>query len=134
MDLDRKDFGENFLWGAAQAAYQTEGAWDIDGKGESVWDHFVHQKGKIERNETGDIATDFYHHYEEDLENLKKLNFKHFRFSISWPRILPKGTGEINPKGIEFYHKVIDKCRFWKNKEAGLIEKWWIGFRNIPKC
>lgn len=71
---------------------------------------FCTSKGKIERGETGDIATDFYHRYEEDLENLKKMNFKHFRFSISWPRILPKGTGEINPKGVEFYHKVIDKC------------------------
>lgn len=110
MEFTKNDFGNDFFWGAAQASYQTEGAWNIDGKSESVWDKFAHTKGKIERNENADIATDFYHKYEEDIELLKSLNFKHFRFSVSWPRILPQGTGEINKKGIEFYHKVIDKC------------------------
>ncbi|MBN2893382.1 MAG: beta-glucosidase [Bacteroidales bacterium] len=110
MDFNKSDFGENFIWGAAQASYQTEGAWNTDGKGMSVWDKFSQTKGNIERNENGNTATDFYHKYKEDLLLLKSMNFKHFRFSLSWSRIFPKGTGEINQKGVEFYHKVIDKC------------------------
>ncbi|MBN2662690.1 MAG: beta-glucosidase [Bacteroidales bacterium] len=110
MTINKTDFGQNFIWGTAQASYQTEGAWNIDGKSPSSWDTFSQKKGKIERNENGNTATDFYHRYEEDLNFLKSMNFKHFRFSLSWPRILPNGTGEINPKGVQFYHKVIDKC------------------------
>ena len=110
MNFKESDFGENFIWGAAQASYQTEGAWNSDGKGISIWDTFSQKKGKVERNETGNIATDFYHKYEQDLNLLKSLNFKHFRFSLSWPRIFPKGIGEINEKGVKYYHNVIDKC------------------------
>jgi beta-glucosidase len=104
-----QSFGSDFLWGTASAAYQTEGAWNEDGRGISIWDVFS-QKGKIKKGENGNIATDFYHHYKEDIQLAKDMNFDVFRFSISWSRILPKGTGEINPKGIEFYHQVIDEC------------------------
>ncbi len=106
----KADFGSDFKWGVAQASYQTEGAWNIDGKGESVWDRFSRTKGKIERAETGDIATDFYHKYKSDIALAKMMNFDVFRFSLSWSRIFPKGIGELNHKGVEFYHKVIDAC------------------------
>ena len=108
--LNANDFGKDFLWGAACAAYQVEGAWNTDGKGASIWDTFTHKKGKIHNNENGDVATDFYNRYAEDIALAKKLNLKVFRFSISWSRIFPNGTGEINPLGVAFYHKVIDEC------------------------
>ncbi|MES2798930.1 MAG: GH1 family beta-glucosidase [Bacteroidota bacterium] len=103
-------FGEDFLWGTSCSAYQIEGAWNEDGKGPSVWDTFTHQKGNIYQNENGDTTVDFYHRYKEDIRYLKEMNFKVFRFSIAWSRILPNGTGEINQKGIDFYHNVIDEC------------------------
>ena len=103
-------FGDDFLWGTACAAYQIEGAWDEGGKGLSVWDEFTHRKGNIHENETGDVAVDFYHRYKEDIALNKKMGFDVFRFSIAWPRIFPDGTGEVNPEGVAFYHKVIDEC------------------------
>jgi beta-glucosidase len=109
-DFTRADFGQDFKWGVAAAAYQTEGAWNLDGKSESNWDYFSREKGKIERGENADIAADFYHRYSEDIELIKAMNFKVFRFSLSWSRIIPGGTGEANRKGLDFYHKVIDKC------------------------
>jgi beta-glucosidase len=108
--LLKSDFGPGFKWGAAASSYQTEGAWNEDGKSESNWDHFTRLPGKIERGENADIAADFYHRYADDIDLIKSMNFKVFRFSLSWPRILPDGTGTVNPKGIDFYHKVIDKC------------------------
>jgi beta-glucosidase len=104
------DFGDQFLWGAACAAFQVEGAWNLDGKGESIWDHFTHKKGNVNNNETADIAVDFYHKFKEDIALVKALNLKVFRFSIAWTRIFPNGIGEINQKGVDFYHQVIDEC------------------------
>ena len=109
-DFTKADFGPNFNWGVASSSYQTEGAWNIDGKSESNWDYFSRIPGKIERGENANIAADFYHHYSEDIELIKAMGFKSFRFSLSWPRILPDGTGIPNLKGIGFYHQVIDKC------------------------
>jgi beta-glucosidase len=114
----KSDFGSDFKWGVAAAAYQTEGAWNLDGKGESNWDYFSRKKGKIERGENADVSADFYHRYEEDIDLIKSMNFKVFRFSLSWSRILPKGIGEVNQNGLDFYHRVIDKCL-----EVG-IEPW----------
>ena len=111
-------FGKDFKWGAACASYQVEGAWNIDGKGPSIWDNFSHKRRKIHNQENGDVATDFYHRYKEDIALLKDMGFSVFRFSISWSRIFPEGIGEINPKGVEFYHKVIDEC------VAAGIEPW----------
>lgn len=108
--INAKDFGEDFLWGAACASYQVEGAWNVDGKGPSVWDTFTHKKGEIHNNDNGDFATDFYNRYAEDIALVKKLNLKVFRFSISWTRIFPDGIGKENEKGIKYYHNVIDEC------------------------
>ncbi len=90
-EFSRVLFGDSFFWGIATSAYQTEGAWNIDGKGESIWDKFSN-KGKIKDNSTGNVASDFYHRYGSDLKLLKELNFKNFRFSFSWSRLLPEGT------------------------------------------
>ena len=109
--LKRSDFGKDFVWGTASAAYQIEGGWNEDGKGESVWDHFVHHhKGKIERHETADTADDFYHLYNSDIELMRQMHIPASRFSIGWSRVLPNGTGQVNEKGIDFYNRVIDKC------------------------
>jgi beta-glucosidase len=105
-----RSFGTEFLWGTSCSAYQIEGAWNIDGRSPSVWDEFAQKKGNTHNNDNGNEAVDFYHRYKEDIRIHKELNFKVFRFSISWSRILPDGTGEVNEKGIQFYHDVIDEC------------------------
>ncbi len=102
-------FPENFVWGVATAAYQIEGAAYEDGKGLSIWDKFTHIPGKIYNNHNGDIACDHYHRYKEDIKLMAELNIKNYRFSISWPRILPEGKGNINNKGIDFYNNLIDE-------------------------
>ncbi|MDP4209425.1 MAG: GH1 family beta-glucosidase [Bacteroidota bacterium] len=103
-------FGEDFHWGVTTSAYQIEGAWNVDGKGESIWDRFSNHEGHIKDKATGNIACDFYHRYHDDLKLLKNLNFKDFRFSLAWSRLLPEGSGKVNPKGIDFYNRVIDDC------------------------
>lgn len=108
--FSRHDFGDDFLWGVTISAFQNEGAWDEDGRGRSIWDTFAQRKGKIKDGSHARAAVDFYHRYYQDLLLVKQLGFTVFRFSISWPRILPKGTGEINPAGIAFYHRLIDAC------------------------
>ncbi|PWS27294.1 beta-glucosidase [Pedobacter yonginense] len=104
------DFGPDFLWGIATAAAQIEGASNQYGKGLSIWDSFSARSGKIKKGSTLHVACDFYHKYKEDIALVKLLGFKVFRFSIAWSRILPNGTGEINPQGLRFYHEVIDEC------------------------
>ncbi len=104
-----KKFPENFLWGAATSSYQIEGAVSKDGKGKSIWDTFTHIPGKIKNNDNGDIATDHYHRYKEDVALMKKINLQAYRFSIAWTRILPDGKGSINQLGIDFYSKLIDE-------------------------
>ncbi len=111
-ELKASDFGRDFVWGTATAAYQIEGAWNTDGKGESIWDHFTHfRKGKIKGRTNGDVACDFYHRYPQDIALMKKLNFGASRFSLAWTRIIPEGSGAINQKGIDFYHRVLDSCQ-----------------------
>ncbi len=102
-------FPENFIWGAATSSYQIEGAWNEDGKGESIWDRFSHTPGKILNDDTGDIAIDHYHRYQEDVALMKEMGLQAYRFSITWPRILPKGRGDINQKGIDFYSRLVDE-------------------------
>jgi len=109
VEFSRREFGADFYWGVATSAYQIEGAADVDGKGESVWDRFT-SNGHIRDKSDGKIANDFYYRYESDLRLLQKLNFSNFRFSLSWPRILPDGTGRINEKGIDFYQRMTDEC------------------------
>ncbi|WP_240163811.1 GH1 family beta-glucosidase [Spirosoma taeanense] len=114
-DIHRYDFGPDFIWGTATAAYQIEGAVDRDGRSPSVWDTFCHQKGRIKTGEHADIACEFYDRYESDLRLHKAMGLDHFRFSISWSRVLPDGTGpdqggRINEAGLAFYDRLIDHC------------------------
>lgn len=106
--MNQKEFPQDFLWGAATASYQIEGAWDEDGKGENIWDRFSHTPGKVENGDNGDVACDHYHRWREDIELMKELGLKAYRFSISWARILPAGRGEINQAGIDFYSNLVD--------------------------
>ncbi|MCT4214129.1 beta-glucosidase [Elizabethkingia anophelis] len=108
MLLTKEAFGKDFIWGVSTAAYQIEGAHNLDGKGPSVWDTFVQKRNKIFRNHTGDIACDHYNRYIDDLYLMHSMNIRNYRFSISWSRILPEGTGLINQAGIDFYNKLID--------------------------
>jgi beta-glucosidase len=101
-------FPDDFLWGAATAAFQVEGAWQEDGKGESIWDRFTHTTGKIRGAATADVSCDHYHRYPEDIAILKRLRLKSYRFSISWPRIQPTGTGAPNHKGLDHYARFVD--------------------------
>lgn len=101
-------FKESFVWGAATASYQIEGAFQEDGKGKDIWNIYCEQKGKVLDGHTGNIACDHYHRYEEDIKLMADMGLKAYRFSISWARILPKGIGEVNQKGIDFYNRLID--------------------------
>lgn len=101
-------FPENFIWGAATASYQIEGAWNKHGKGESTWDRFAHTPGKIRNNDTGDVADDHYRLWKKDIGLMKKIGLKAYRFSVSWPRILPAGRGKVNQKGLDFYSRLVD--------------------------
>ena len=110
--LAASDFGPDFTWGVATAAYQIEGAWNIDGKGPSIWDTFCHRRRRpvptILTGETGDVACDFYNRYESDLKIMGGLGVKANRFSVSWPRVLPDGVGRINQSGLDYYSRVVD--------------------------
>ncbi len=101
-------FPTSFLWGAATASYQIEGAWNEDGKGESIWDRFSHTPGKVFEGHTGDVACDHYHRYPDDIALMRRLGLKAYRFSVSWPRILPAGKGPLNPAGLDFYDRLVD--------------------------
>ena len=103
-------FPKDFVWGAASASYQIEGGAFEDGRGLSIWDSFSHTPGKTFNGHTGDEACDAYHRFEEDLEIMASCGIKNYRFSISWPRVIPAGAGEINEKGLSYYDKVVDGC------------------------
>ncbi|WP_317913664.1 glycoside hydrolase family 1 protein [Carnobacterium maltaromaticum] len=102
-------FPKDFLWGSASAAYQVEGAWNLDGKGKSVWDEFVRIPNKTFKGSNGDVAVDHYHRFKEDIALMAEQGLKTYRFSIAWTRILPEGRGEINQKGVDFYSDLIDE-------------------------
>ena len=102
------DFPPDFYWGAATAAYQVEGGWNADGKGESIWDRFTRAPGKILNGDTGDVACDSYHRYREDVALVRELGLKSYRYSLSWPRIQPDGRGAINPAGLDYYKRLTD--------------------------
>ncbi|AAK79058.1 6-phospho-beta-glucosidase [Clostridium acetobutylicum] len=103
------EFPKNFLWGASSAAYQVEGAWKEDGKGESVWDNFSKIPGKTFEGTNGDVAVDHYHRFKEDVALMAEMGLKAYRFSVSWSRIYPKGRGKVNLKGLEFYKNLVDE-------------------------
>ena len=101
-------FPTGFLWGAATAAYQIEGAVHEDGRGTSVWDTFSHTPGRVRGGDTGDIACDFYHRWEDDLDLIAALGLSAFRFSIAWPRVQPSGRGAVNQAGLDFYRAILE--------------------------
>jgi len=103
------NFPQNFAWGTATAAYQIEGAAREDGRKESIWDVFSHTPGRVANGDTGDVADDHYHRWKEDIQLMKDLGYKAYRFSLSWPRILPDGRGKVNQSGIDFYDRLIDE-------------------------
>ncbi len=107
--MNRLVFPEKFLWGAATAAYQIEGAYRDDNRGETIWDRFSHIPGKTCNGDTGDVACDHYHRYREDIKIIKELGLKTYRFSISWARIFPDGKGKPNEKGMQFYKNLVEE-------------------------
>jgi beta-glucosidase len=108
-DLPNPSFPRDFVWGAATASYQIEGAANEDGRGESVWDRFCATPGKVRNGDSGAVACDFYHRYRDDIHLMRELGIDAFRFSIAWPRVLPEGRGRVNPKGLDFYDRLVDE-------------------------
>jgi beta-glucosidase len=102
-------FPRDFVWGAATASYQIEGAANEDGRGESVWDRFAATPGKVRNGDSGAVACDFYHRYPDDIRLMRELGIDAFRFSIAWPRVLPEGRGTVNQKGLDFYDRLVDE-------------------------
>lgn len=102
-------FPKDFVWGTATSAYQIEGAVDEDGRGRSIWDSFAHTPGRIADGSNGDRANDHYHRYREDVGLIKALGVRAYRFSIAWPRVFPQGSGTPNPKGLDFYNRLVDE-------------------------
>eukprot|EP01018_Ginkgo_biloba_P003113 Gb_13348 [translate_table: standard] len=109
INIHRSDFPNAFVFGTSSSAYQYEGAAAEDGKGPSIWDTFTHDEGNIADGGTGDVAVDEYHRYKEDVHLMSEMGMDAYRFSISWPRLIPKGRGSINPKGLEYYNNLIDE-------------------------
>jgi beta-glucosidase len=105
---ESEPFPAGFLWGTAESAYQMEGAWNEDGRGLSIWDTFAHTPGRIADGDTGDTACDHYHRWREDIALMRGLGLNAYRFSVSWPRILPEGTGRVNQRGLDFYSRLVD--------------------------
>lgn len=106
--MNEIQFPDNFLWGAATAAYQIEGAWNEGGKGESIWDRFAHRRYNVVNGETGDVACDHYHRMPDDAALMRELGLRTYRFSIAWTRVLPEGRGTVNEKGLDFYDRLVD--------------------------
>lgn len=117
-------FGNDFVWGAATASYQIEGAAYEDGKSLSIWDVFSHTEGKIRDNSSGDTACDHYHRYKEDVRLMAELGLKAYRFSFSWNRILPDDGDKINPKGIAFYHALLDELEKYNIEPYATLYHW----------
>ncbi len=119
-----KQFPENFLWGTATSAYQIEGAAREEGKGESIWDRYSHSPGRVLGEDNGDVACDSYHRWEEDLQLIKETDNNTYRFSLSWPRIIPDGIGSINQKGMDHYARIIDRLLEFGIKPNITLNHW----------
>ena len=107
--MEPRSFPDGFVWGAATASYQIEGAVHADGRGESIWDRFSHTPGRVRNGDTGDVACDHYHRYRDDVALLAGLGLNAYRFSVSWSRVLPTGTGPVNEAGLDFYDRLVDE-------------------------
>lgn len=122
--MPKYEFPKDFLWGSATASYQIEGAVNEDGRGESIWDRFCKLPGRVLHGDNGDTACDHYHRFREDIQLMKQLGLKAYRFSIAWPRILPNGSGEINHKGIDFYSALVDELLANGIQPAATLYHW----------
>jgi beta-glucosidase len=109
MPTENSPFPPDFIWGAATASYQIEGAAHEDGRGESVWDRFCATPGKVRNGDSGDVACDFYHRYRDDVGLMRELGLQAFRFSVAWPRVLPTGRRPVNEAGLDFYDRLVDE-------------------------
>lgn len=103
-----KRFPPGFVWGFAASAYQIEGAAKEDGRGASIWDTFSRQPGAVVNGDNGDVACDHYHRYRDDARLMSELGASAYRFSVSWPRVMPTGTGQVNERGMDFYQRLVD--------------------------
>ncbi|MCU0451484.1 MAG: GH1 family beta-glucosidase [Bernardetiaceae bacterium] len=110
QSFTKADFGPQFYWGVASAAFQTEGSHEADGKAPSIWDTFTHHSRNVKNGHDARVATDFYRRFPEDLAFVSQMNLREFRFSLAWPRVLPTGTGRPNPAGLAFYDRLVDHC------------------------
>jgi len=117
-------FPKDFIWGAATAAYQVEGAVKEDGRGPSIWDQFSATPGKTAGGDTGDVAIDHYHRYNDDVALIKDLGLGAYRFSVSWPRVLPEGVGTINTAGLDFYDRLVDALLARGISPMGTLYHW----------
>ncbi len=122
-------FPEHFVWGVAASAYQIEGAWNEDGRGESIWDRFVHTPYHVLTGANGDIACDHYHRMPQDVALIKQLGFPYYSFTISWSRVMPQGDGVVNPKGLAFYDRLVDQLL-----EAGVQPKATLYHWDLPQA
>jgi beta-glucosidase len=104
----QRRFAGDFIWGASTSSYQIEGAVDADGRGKSIWDIFSHTPGRVNNGDTGDVACDHYHRWREDIELLSRGGFGAYRFSTAWPRVMPAGSGAVEPRGLDFYDRLVD--------------------------
>src|SRR5689334_5009183 len=101
-------FSKDFVWGAAAASYQIEGAANEGGRGPSVWDMFCRKPDAVWNRHNGDVACDHYHRYAEDVGLMREIGLKAYRLSVAWPRVLPTGTGQVNAEGLDFYDRLVD--------------------------
>jgi beta-glucosidase len=118
------DFPKDFLWGTATASYQVEGAGHEGGRGESIWDAFARRPGAVYCGENGEIACDQYHRYKEDVALIAELGFKSYRFSIAWPRIIPSGTGKVNPEGVAYYKNLVRELHKQGLRASATLYHW----------
>lgn len=117
-------FPETFRWGSATSAYQIEGAVDVDGRGESIWDRFCTRPGAIADGSNGAVACDHYHRWADDIALLVELGMQAYRFSIAWPRVLPGGVGPVNAAGVDFYERLVDGLLAAGAPIAGTKYRW----------
>jgi len=117
-------FPDGFLWGASTSAYQIEGSPLADGAGPSIWHRFSHTPGRTANGETGDVACDHYRRYKSDVALMKQLGLNAYRFSISWSRVLPNGTGKVNPVGLDFYSRLVDELLAAGIKPSATLYHW----------